>query len=186
MKKILLICLIIGMAMPSRAAHIVGGEMLYEYVGPGLNPNTSLYIITLKLFRDQTTTGANMPNNVFIGIFNNDNGAQFPGINQPYDVVKSAEVPVQVDPLPPCINNAPILDYNVGIFILHVTLPNTVKGYTASYQTCCRVNPLANVFNAPGVGGTGSTYSCSIPGKPDTSPFFSTSIDAICRQKHFT
>lgn len=172
--------------MSSRAAHIVGGEMLYEYVGPGINPNTSNYIITLKLFRDQLTTGASMPNDVFIGIFNNDDGTQFPAYKQPYDVSKSAEVPVQVDPFPPCISNAPVLDYHVGIFILQVTLPNNAKGYTASYQTCCRVNPLANVYNAPGVGGTGSTYSCSIPAKPDTSPFFSTSIDAICRQKHFT
>ncbi len=172
--------------MPAWAAHIVGGEMLYEYVGPGINPNTSNYIITLKLFRDQLTTGASMPGDVFIGIFNNDNGAQFPAFKQPYDVLKSAEVPVQVDPFPPCISNAPVLNYHVGIFILQVTLPDNIKGYTATYQTCCRVNPLANVYNAPGVGGTGSTYSCSIPGKPDTSPFFSTSVDAICRQKRFT
>ena len=174
------------MAVPARAAHIVGGEMLYEYVGPGINPNTSNYIITLKLFRDQLTTGAAMPGDVFIGIFNNDNGIQFPGIKQPYDVLKSTEVPVQVDPFPPCISNAPVLNYHVGIFILEVTLPNNTKGYTATYQTCCRVNPLANVYNAPGVGGTGSTYSCSIPGKPDKSPYFATSVDAICRQKHFT
>lgn len=171
--------------MPAWAAHIVGGEMLYKYVGPGINPNTSNYIITLKLFRDQLTTGASMPGDVFIGIFNNDDGTQFPAFKQPYDVFKSTEVPVQVDSFPPCISNAPILNYHVGIFILQVTLPDNIKGYTATYQTCCRVNPLANVYNAPGVGGTGSTYSCSIPGKPDTSPYFSTSVDAICRQKHF-
>ena len=67
-------------------SHIIGGEMLYEYEGPGSAPNTSNYIITLKLFRDQLTTGAAMPVDVFIGIFNNDNSSQFPGINQPYDV----------------------------------------------------------------------------------------------------
>ena len=47
--------------------------MIYEYVGPGAAPNTKKYIITLKLFRDQLTTGAAMPVSVFIGIFNNDN-----------------------------------------------------------------------------------------------------------------
>jgi gliding motility-associated-like protein len=186
MKKILLICLIFFMVLPCKAAHIIGGEMLYEYKGPGLSPNTSLYTITLKLFRDQLTTGAAMPIDVFIGIFDNDNNLQYPGPNQFYDVDKSSELPVVVDPFPPCISNAPTLNYHVGIFIKDVTLPNNSKGYTATYQTCCRVNPLANVFNAPGVGGTGSTYSCKIPAVPDKSPYFSTSIDAICRLKRFT
>ncbi|MEO8412809.1 MAG: PKD domain-containing protein [Ginsengibacter sp.] len=174
------------MVFPCKAAHIVGGEMLYQYVGPGSAPNTSTYIITLKLFRDQLTTGAAMPADVFIGIFSNDDKSQYPGIGQPYDVIKSSELPVQVNTFPPCISNPPILNYHVGEFILQVTLPNNIKGYTATYQTCCRVNPLANVFNSAGVGGTGSTYSCSIPPTHDTSPYFSTVIDAICRQKRFT
>ncbi len=124
MKKILLIiCSIFLVVFPCRAAHIVGGEMLYEYVGPGTTANTSNYIITLKLFRDQLTTGAAMPQDVFIGIFNNDNNSQFPGANQPYDVTRNSELPVAVDPFPPCISNAPVLSYHVGIFILNVTLP---------------------------------------------------------------
>jgi gliding motility-associated-like protein len=186
MEKTLLIGIIFFMVFPCRAAHIIGGEMLYEYIGPGAALNTSKYIITLKLFRDQLTTGAAMPVNVFIGIFNNDTNSQFPGIDQPYDVPKSSEFPVAVNPFPPCISNAPTLRYHVGIFILEVTLPNNIEGYTASYQTCCRVNPLFNVFNDQGVGGTGSTYSCSIPAVHDNSPVFSTNIDAICRQKRFT
>src|SRR5678816_1307949 len=111
---------------------------------------------------------------------------QYPFPNKPYDVPKSSELPVEVNPFAPCISNAPVLNYHVGIYILRVTLPNNSKGYTATYQTCCRVNPLANVFNALGIGGTGSTYSCSIPPVHDTSPYFTTSIDAICRQKRFT
>ena len=77
--------------------------------------------------------------------------------------IKSFEGPVIVNPFPPCISNAPTLNYHVGLFTLSVTLPNNSNGYTATYQTCCRVNPLANVFNSQSVGGTGSTYSCSIP-----------------------
>ena len=76
------------MVFPCSAAHIIGGEMLYQYVGPGATPNTSKYIITLKLFRDQLTTGAAMPQDVFIGIFDNDDNSQFPGANHPYDVDK--------------------------------------------------------------------------------------------------
>ncbi|MDQ6890737.1 MAG: PKD domain-containing protein, partial [Bacteroidota bacterium] len=185
MAKVLLIGLFFFTFLPCKAAHIVGGEMIYDYLGPGSSQNTNKYRITLKLFRDQLTTGAAMPVSVFIGIFNNDNGFQFPGTNQAYDVPKSTEQSVTVNPFPSCITNPPTLDYHVGIFILVVDLPFNANGYTATYQTCCRVNPLANVFNSSGVGGTGSTYSCDIPIVADHSPQFSTSIDAICRNKPF-
>ncbi len=158
-----------------QASHIVGGEMSYQYVGPGSSSaNTSHYIITLKLFRDQNCTNcALMPNDVFIGIFNNDND-RIPGIiTNHMMLVKSSEISVPVNPFPPCISNPPLLNYHVGIFILNVTLPNNTSGYTATYQTCCRVNPLENVFNNPvTMDGTGATYSCNIPAIPDNSAQF--------------
>ncbi len=185
MSKLLLVGLFICMIMPCKAAHIVGGEMIYEYLGPGSAPNSGKYRITLKLFRDELTTGAAMPTSVFIGIFNNDTNTQFPATGQPYDVPKSDENPVIVNPFPSCITNPPTLNYHVGVFTMVIDLPANGKGYTASYQTCCRVNPLQNVFNSPGVGGTGSTYSSIIPYISDNSPKFNTSIDAICRNKPF-
>lgn len=183
-----LTCFFLCLCKLCQAAHIVGGEMIYEYLGPGANPNTNKYRITLKLFRDQLTTGAAMPGDVSIGIFNNDNGSQIPGPDPRYlyfDVTKSFEGPVSVNPFPSCITNPPTLNYHVGIFTLQIDLPINVKGYTATYQTCCRVNPLENVFNSAGLGGTGSTYSCLIPSVIDNSPQFNTSIDAICRKKPF-
>lgn len=179
------------MVFPCMASHIVGGEMTYEYVGPGSVPNTSKYAITLKLFRDENCTNcAQMPADVWIGIYNNDNGSEIidPGTGHNYfDVVKASESLVPVNPFPPCISNPPVLQYDVAIYTLQVTLPDNVKGYAGAYQTCCRVHPLENVFNDSGSGGgTGSTYSCSIPAVHDSSPQFATSIDAICQKKHFT
>jgi len=187
MKKILLICFASFMVLPCLASHIVGGEMSYQYVGPGSSPNTSNYTITLKLFRDQNCTScALMPDDVWIGIYDNGSNAEYPGPNQYYDVVKASESEVAVNPFPPCISNPPLLNYHVATFTFSVTLPNNTSGYTAAYQTCCRVHPLENVFNNSGSGGgTGSTYSCSIPPVSDSSPQFTTSVDAICRQKHF-
>ncbi|MEO7960521.1 MAG: PKD domain-containing protein, partial [Ginsengibacter sp.] len=170
---------------PTKAAHIVGGEMIYEYLGPGNTSGTNNYRITLKLFRDELTTGAVMPISVYIGIFDNDNNVQFPAPGQFTDVQKSSELSVPVNPFPPCITNPPTLSYHVGIYTFIVSLPVNTKGYTAAYQTCCRVNPLANVFNSAGIGGTGSTYSCDIPGITDSSPLFNSSVDAICRKKAF-
>ncbi|MDP4283049.1 MAG: PKD domain-containing protein [Bacteroidota bacterium] len=186
MKKTLLISLILLIMHPCQAKHIIGGEMIYQYIGPGSSPNTSQYLITLKLFRDNNAPpdAAPMPGNVYIGIFNNDNSNQYPNAGGYYDVTKNSEQPVTVNPFPVCIHNPPALSYNVGLYSFTVDLPKNNTGYTASFQTCCRISPLTNV-STQGGNGTGSTYTCSIPGIHDNSPQFSTSIDAICGNKPF-
>jgi len=186
MKKTLLISLVLLMGLPCQAKHIIGGEMVYEYKGPGSTPNTSKYVITLKLFRDQHAPpdAAPMPLNVYIGIFSNDNLSQYPGAGRFFDVPRMDELPVTVNPFPVCIHNPPLLDYDVGLYVFTVDLPDNNKGYTATYQTCCRITPLTNVTSLTG-NGTGSTYTCSIPPIHDNSPQFSTSIDAICGGKPF-
>lgn len=191
MKKLAILLLTCLVKFSGFAAHITGGEMVYIYLGPGDNPNTKKYRITLNLFRDQFCTGcAAMPGNVFIGIFDNDNNQQYPG-SQPFDIQKQFEGPVTILPLPDCISNPPALSYNIGVYTMVIDLPNNNNGYTASYQTCCRVNPLANVFNTTGGGGTGSTYLCNIPGnnqllgETDSSPQFITGISVVCHKSPF-
>lgn len=190
MKKAALIVLVTLLVFNCQAHHIIGGEMTYDYLGKGAAPNTSNYLITLKIFRDQNSppNTAAMPTEVFIGIFNNDDNKQFPGPSYPYYIVpKHSEAAVAVNPFPSCINNAPNLNYHVGIYTLTVELPDNNTGYTAAFQTCCRVDGIANVSNAGG-SETGSTFSTSIPPASfmDHSPEFSTSIDAICGDKPFT
>jgi gliding motility-associated-like protein len=187
MKKFILIGLVLLFVIPCEAKHIIGGEMIYKYLGKGSAPNTSKYIITLKLFRDENAPpdAAAMPENVYIGIFNNDNGQQVQGPFPWWDVPKQTELPVTVNPFPPCIQNAPRLSYHVGLYTVTVELPDNTTGYTATYQTCCRISPLSNA-NTFGGTGTGSTYTCLIPPANDNAPEFSTSIDAICGGKPFT
>ena len=75
--------------MTCDAHHIIGGEMYYTYLGKGTAPNTSRYQITLKIFRDQNSSAntAPMPTEVYIGIFNTDDGKQYNGPSYPYYVV---------------------------------------------------------------------------------------------------
>ncbi len=183
MKQILSLFFFVVCTFQGFASHIVGGEMTYEYTGPGLSPNTKHYKITLKLFRDQLGGGAAMPVNVYIGIF--DGNQQYPAPGQPYPVDKTREDVVPVKPFPPCVVNADPIDYHVGIYELNIDLPNNVNGYTAAYQTCCRVMPLENVDNNTS-NGTGSTYNCNIPASIDISPDFSTSVSLICKGRSFT
>ncbi|MBN9350792.1 MAG: gliding motility-associated C-terminal domain-containing protein [Chitinophagaceae bacterium] len=187
MKKILFFFVVLCFSFPVYAHHIIGGEMIYEYMGAGTAPNTSRYRITLRLFRNQNVTGnvAPMPDDVYIGIFNNDNGLQFPSANGFFEVPKKSESQVKVNPFPSCIVSPPSLNYHVGNFEFEVDLPNNSTGYTAAFQTCCRVDLLTNVYNAGG-SSTGSTFMCQIPAVPDNSPQFASSIDAICGNKPFT
>lgn len=188
MKKALLIIALLLAVFLCDAHHIIGGEMIYQYLGKGASANTSSYLITLRIFRDQNVppNTAKMPTEVYIGIFNNDDGKQFDGPN-PYFIVQiDSESSVKINKFPPCISNAPNLNYHVGIFQFQVDLPDNQKGYTATYQTCCRVDNIENITNFNG-SSTGSTFTCSIPPAKykDSSPEFSTSIDVICAGKPF-
>jgi gliding motility-associated-like protein len=188
MKKILFLIPVLFLIVNCEAHHIIGGEMTYQYLGKGAAANTSKYLITLKIFRDENAPPgtALMPEEVYIGIFNNDNNQQYQGPNPYYIVQKGSESMVTVNALPPCINNAPNLNYHVGVFSFSVDLPDNGKGYTATFQTCCRVDNINNVENFGG-SETGSTFSCEIPPAiyKDNGPEFSTSIDVICGGKPF-
>jgi gliding motility-associated-like protein len=188
MKKMIFIMPMLLFVLKTQAHHIVGGEMYYTYLGKGTAPNTSRYQITLKIFRDQNVppNTAPMPTEVYIGIYNNDNSQEFKGPNPYYIVQKESENTVPVNPFPPCMTNSPSLDYHVGLFEFTVELPDNINGYTAAFQTCCRVDDLENVSNFGG-SETGSTFTCTIPPNKymDSSPEFSTSIDVICAGKKF-
>ncbi len=185
MKKVLLIMIVLLAVFSCEAHHIIGGEMFYSYLGKGAKANTTKYLITLKIFRDQNVppNTAPMPSMVYIGIFDNDTHQEYRGPYPYYIVPKNSESMVPVDAFPPCMSNPPNLNYHVGIFLLTVELPNNNTGYSASYQTCCRVDNLQNVDNEE----AGSTFSCSIPAAryKDNSPQFATSIDVICAKQPF-
>ncbi len=173
------------------AKHITGGEMIYQFISSTSTSKT--YQITLRLFRDDATVGgAPLPSVLTIGIFNNDNGAKVTGngANRNWDVSiangsEGEEVPINA--LPPCIISAPDLHYHMGLYIFTVTLPDNNLGYTGVYQTCCRIDNIANTANS-----TGASYTCSIPGLnqlstgSDNSPRFNTAISVVCQNKPFT
>jgi gliding motility-associated-like protein len=189
MKKLGIFVCVLLMTSQSFAAHVVGGEMTYQYLGPGTSANTKTYRINLRLFRDQNGGGAAFPGSSTIGVYNG-NGVQFGGfITANIDIAGGS--PVGVNTLPPCITNAPNLSYNVANYDFTIELPDFPTGYNFSYQACCRINNMANVFSPAGTGGTGSTYTCHIPGTAEfsgnnSSPQFNTNISVVCFNRNFT
>jgi gliding motility-associated-like protein len=189
MKKTLLFLLGFFGFFASRAAHITGGEMIYNFVSATATSKT--YNITLLLFRDENCPPpcAAMPANVWIGIYNLDTRSLFGGnANGIYDVNLNRTASVPIVNVPTCISNPPTLNYTVGYYTFTVTLPNNSNGYTISYQTCCRIDGISNISNQ-----TGATYTCTIPGtnqlaasEHNSNARFNQGISIACYNLPFT
>ena len=74
------------------AAHIIGGEMRYEYVSPGAGPNSKVYRIILILFRGDAG-GAALDPSYPVAIYNNDNNLKFPGtaVNSNWSIIREKQ-----------------------------------------------------------------------------------------------
>ncbi len=195
MKYFLLLFLIFGTYASVNARHIIGGEVTYDYLGVGNGANVRQYRITLGLFRDaQNCNSANncadLPNTVAIGIYNNDNNqlqTEIFNVSQT-NFIESLDIISQ----PACLSNPPMFHYQAGYYSFNFDLPKNLKGYTITYQTCCRVQNIDNIGNGNS-GQIGSTYIGEIPGSStildtehDNSARFETGISIICSNKPFS
>lgn len=158
------------------AGHIAGGEVIYQYLGPGATANTSSYRITLRLFRECNpvqsggTAIAELPTAALIMIYPNTGG-----INPPVATINAPRIsggtadPLQIRMLDrnPCITNMPDICFQIGNYSFTQDLPNTAAGYVVMYQSCCRSNSIVNVTRVDlgnGSTGEGASYTCVIPG----------------------
>ncbi|MFM2359157.1 MAG: hypothetical protein RLY16_1150 [Bacteroidota bacterium] len=179
-----------------QASHISGGEMYYKYIGPGTAANTLRYEITLRLFRDCSAGGtsvAPMPSNVTISVFDNLNDSRF----NDFSVARDFSMDQRLQKIDfSCIQFAPEVCYDVSYFHFQADLPRNARGYTASFQTCCRVGGINNIqYNFGSQNGApGVTASCNISGTDllgstgiNSSPIFRLKDTAlVCANNFFT
>ena len=190
MKKVLCSFLLIFLFAEVHATHIIGGEMRYEYLGPGAAPNSKLYRIRILLMKGDSPTGAALAAQYIIGIFNNDDGTKVngPAVNNNWaaveDFVNPLPVPIIISP---CIQPPPVLPYVYKTYSFVVELTDNQFGYTLAYQTYSRQDSR-NIVN-----NQGATYTCVIPGlnvlpnpQTDNSPAYKLPISAICENSPFT
>ena len=189
MKKLFLI-LFLFCTVPSFARHIAGGEIFYEWIGPGSTPGTSVYKITLRLFRDCFSGGATLDQVANIGIFDKTSGASVSG--SPMAVNLDHIETIQKSGNIPCIINPPIVCYQVGFYYLTVTLPDNQAGYWVTYQRCCRVDNISNLAVAIGVGASyvgsiaGSNTLGNMTSNHNSSPqFYVRDTALVCQNRNF-
>src|SRR5687767_7881193 len=104
------------------AEHITGGEMFYTYMGNANGQHQ--YHITLKLYRDCFSAGAQLDANAGVAIFNKSTNA----------IVWQQQVPMEGGPQQlqlnypgPCITNPPQVCYQVGYYEFDVSLPASIN-----------------------------------------------------------
>lgn len=190
MKKCFFISALLLCFLHSQARHVAGGELFYEYIGPGNTSGSasSVYRITLRLFRDCTTSGPVLEaENVIVGIYSNDNNLLVTSVPLPLlNAVSTIALNTSVFP---CLVGNVNVCYEIGIYTATVTLPDNVTGYTLSRTGCCRVDRLSNLAVALNVG---SNYVTKIPGTGilgaghNNSPqFFVRDTALVCARKRF-
>jgi len=168
-KRILLTILIFLTAIKAFTNHIVGGEVFYKYLGAGNTAGTSVYQVSLRLFRDcdvpcgDGTGTACLPTIAAVAIY---------PLVSPYTPFYAFSLPlidssaITLTTYPNCIANRPPVCYEIKTYSTIVTLPDNDSGYIIAYQNCCRAaseNQFGLDFTASGIPG--ATYTATIPGK---------------------
>jgi gliding motility-associated-like protein len=184
MKKIVLSITVFFAVVNAFANHITGGEMYYTLTGQ--SGTSYSYHVTLKLYRDCNSTGAQLDDSAPIAVFNNSGNTLVSTTKVPRTtiVIQNLSSPS------PCIQNPPLVCYQVGYYEFDVTLGGSVAGYTIAYQRCCRI---AGINNLIGSSSVGATYTCEIPGTSavanapanNSAHFFGVDTVIVCAKNYF-
>src|SRR5690554_3312474 len=110
---ILVIVFITGNAFP---AHIIGGEMYYECLGE------NIYRVTMKLFRDCYSGGAEFDAPAHFSIFDESNNL----VMTRNDYIYSQQY-IDPDLSSPCLIFPPDICIQEGIYQFNVTLPSNTQ-----------------------------------------------------------
>lgn len=147
-KLFLMVVMVVTIMLPCRATHLVGGELIYTYLG---NNN---YQLKLKVWRDcNSSTGFDDP--AIVSAYDNTSLLRYTfSMSNP---VTSFVVPVVTNP---CLVWPPGVCVEQAIYTMTVNLPPIPGGYVLAYQRCCRNNSIVNLVNP---GNTGVTYMATIP-----------------------
>ncbi|MEO7211099.1 MAG: PKD domain-containing protein [Chitinophagaceae bacterium] len=194
MRRILYIAILLFFSIQSFATHISGGELFYQYMGAGTQPNTSRYKITMRLFRECTSLGASLNGEVVnIGIYYNANSQLYTTLllNQQW----SGNPPV-IQNTPgaiPCLIGNVNVCYQVGTYSNIIDLPsNNPEGFILSWVRYSR-QEMTNIDDDPvATRAVGGTFITTIPGTSvmptgfDNCPqFVVKDTGIVCAGKHF-
>ncbi len=144
--RIAMIVFCMSVALPSKASHIVGGELYYTCLGD------DQFRVTLTVYRDCLTGIAPFDDPAFIGIYEGDTDmfidtvefAFNPAINDTFFI----------EEVNPCLTIDDDVCIHRTIYVDTISLPFRSGGYTLAYQRCCRNQAIVNIIEPTETGAT--------------------------------
>ena len=165
------------------AAHAMGGEIYYNYLG---SDNFEITLIFYRECYDSSIEpsgwqngGTNLDPTIKLGVYEGDNLYSL----YDADLVEASIEPLETILENPCGNLPPDLCMQRLEYTIEVNLPPSDIGYDLIFQRCCR-NP--GIVNIPNPGDVGITLTTQIPpftndNSPNSSPQFNVyPPEAIC------
>lgn len=144
--------------MKLNAGHIIGGEIVYNCLGPA-GFNSSEYEIIVKVYRDcEFPIGQNradFDDPLLLAVYDN---ASLILQQQTLSLSSRDTIPLAI--FDPCLVSLPSVCVEVGVYTIRLVLRNNSQGYTISYARCCRSPILDNLFLP---GEQGITLTTQIP-----------------------
>jgi len=160
MKKILYLTalMVLLVTVKLEARHIVGGEVTYECLGIDVQAGTVTFKITVLIYRDSFSGGAQFDDPAPFGLYrgSGNNWSYIQTYNRP--VVSKRDI--DTDTGNPCLEKPDNIGVEEGRYEFDITVPiSSTDSYQIVYQRCCRNN---TIFNIIGPEETGAAYSVEI------------------------
>lgn len=164
--KILFLFTILLFNKPSKASHMIGGYMSYEYIN--ILPNGKLrYLVKYHVFRD-CINGIDLSSNLKLAVYYNTGEKRL-------NFVKNVSLASKRIVNPPgnieCVFYRDRVCVEYGVYQTFIDLEESKTGYILLYQECCR-NIQTNLINSD---NQGQVYTTEIPNTElrNSSPQFS-------------
>ncbi len=155
--KILLALFFIILFTKIKAAHIIGGDVVYKCTSTNTVLQKTTFDISFTMYRDSKGGGADFDPDAEFGLFKSSNG----GTSWVYvESYKSSPKNVgRVDYDNPCIIVPPNIGVEKAVYEFEFDLPWGSEIYQIAYQRCCRNGTITNIFDP---GSTGAVFSIEI------------------------
>ncbi len=113
----ILIALVFAFPALTSAMHIIGGEITYEYLGPGATAGTNKYRFTMKIYRDCNSGGAPLDNLASFAIYRGSysNNTLFASYVNNNRIPLSSSGFIQPD-TPKCVQEIPDVCVQQGLY----------------------------------------------------------------------
>ncbi len=149
--------ILLSVAEWSYGRHIVGGEIFYNCMGNGSIADTRNYRMTMKIYRDCASGGADFDNPARIGVYSHINGVYtfVRDLRVNHGFVTGLEAQEN-----PCLILPPNVCVEETSYIINLNnLPLIQGSYIVSWQRCCRNNTITNINNP---NDTGATFTIEV------------------------